>query len=111
MIEYANSTGEPVWRDPGPAVWDYTQFAANQPVAEPPDTFVLTFRDAGALNGSKVDTWTINGDVWPNVKSMMVELGKRYRMISRNASADQHPMHLHRHSFEVTKIDHKPTSA
>ena len=28
----------------------------------------------------------------------------------RNASGDQHPMHLHRHSFEVTKIDDKPTS-
>jgi len=110
VIEYANSIGEPVWRDPTPAEWDYTQFAANQPVPEPADTFVLTFRDAGALNGSKFDTWTINGDAWPNVKPMMVEQGKRYRMLFRNASGDQHPMHLHRHSFEVTKIDDKPTS-
>jgi FtsP/CotA-like multicopper oxidase with cupredoxin domain len=110
VIEYANNTGEPVWRDPAPAEWDYTQFAANQPVPEPADTFVLTFRDAGALNGKKFDTWTINGDAWPNVKPMMVEQGKRYRMLFRNASGDQHPMHLHRHSFEVTKIDDKPTS-
>jgi FtsP/CotA-like multicopper oxidase with cupredoxin domain len=110
VIEYANSTGEPVWRDPAPAEWDYTQFAANQPVPEPADTFVLTFRDAGALNGAKFDTWTINGDAWPKVKPMMVEQGKRYRMLFRNASGDQHPMHLHRHSFEVTKIDDKPTS-
>jgi FtsP/CotA-like multicopper oxidase with cupredoxin domain len=110
VIEYANSTGEPVWRDPGSAEWDYTQFAANQPVPEPADTFVLTFRDAGALNGPKFDTWTINGDAWPNVKPMMVEEGKRYRMLFRNASGDQHPMHLHRHSFEVTKIGDKPTS-
>jgi FtsP/CotA-like multicopper oxidase with cupredoxin domain len=110
VIEYANSTGEPVWHDPGFAEWDYTQFAANQPVPEPADTFVLTFRDAGALNGSKFDTWTINGDAWPTVKPMMVEEGKRYRMLFRNASGDQHPMHLHRHSFEVTKIGDKPTS-
>ena len=55
-------------------------------------------------------TWTINGDAWPKVKPMMVEQGKRYRMLFRNASGDQHPMHLHRHSFEVTKIDDKPTS-
>jgi FtsP/CotA-like multicopper oxidase with cupredoxin domain len=110
VIEYANSIGEPVWRDPVPAEWDYTQFAANQPVPEPADTFVLTFRDSGALNGSKFDTWTINGDAWPKVKPMMVEQGKRYRMLFRNASGDQHPMHLHRHSFEVTKIDDKPTS-
>jgi FtsP/CotA-like multicopper oxidase with cupredoxin domain len=110
VIEYANSTGEPVWHDPGFAEWDYTQFAANQPVPEPADTFVLTFRDAGSLDGSKFDTWTINGDAWPNVKPMMVEQGKRYRMLFRNASGDQHPMHLHRHSFEVTKIGDKPTS-
>jgi FtsP/CotA-like multicopper oxidase with cupredoxin domain len=31
-------------------------------------------------------------------------------MVFRNASGDQHPMHLHRHSFEVTKIGDKPTS-
>jgi FtsP/CotA-like multicopper oxidase with cupredoxin domain len=110
VIEYANSTGAPVWRDPGPAGWDYTQFAVNMPVPEPVDTFVLTFRDAGSLDGSKFDTWTINGDAWPNVKPMMVEQGKRYRMLFRNASGDQHPMHLHRHSFEVTKIGDKPTS-
>ena len=35
---------------------------------------------------------------------MTVRAGKRYRMVFRNASGDQHPMHLHRHSFEVTRI-------
>jgi FtsP/CotA-like multicopper oxidase with cupredoxin domain len=28
----------------------------------------------------------------------------------RNASDDIHPMHMHRHSFELTKIAGKPTS-
>ena len=110
IIEYANSTGNPVWRDPAPVEWDYTRFAANKPVPEPVETFILTFRDAGALDGAKFDTWTINGDAWPKVKPMMVEQGKRYRMLFRNASGDQHPMHLHRHSFEVTRIGDKPTS-
>ena len=31
-------------------------------------------------------------------------------MVFRNASGDQHPMHLHRHSFELTKIGGKTTS-
>ena len=104
VIEYAGSHGEPVWRDPAPVEWNYTQFAMNKPVPEPAETFVLTFRDAGALDGSKFDTWTINGDAWPKVKPMKIQQGKRYRMVFRNASGDQHPMHLHRHSFEVTKI-------
>jgi FtsP/CotA-like multicopper oxidase with cupredoxin domain len=83
VVEYSGMTGEPVWRDPRPIDWDYTQFGGTSGVATPDETFTLTFRDAGALNGSKFDTWTINGDAWPNVKP---------------------PMHLHRHSFEVTRI-------
>jgi len=110
VVEYADKAGAPTWRDPAPAEWDYTQFATNKTTPEPAETFVLTFRDAGALNGSKFDTWTINGDAWPHIKPMMVEQGKRYRMLFRNASGDQHPMHLHRHSFEVTKIGGKATS-
>ncbi len=110
VVEYAGSAGQPVWHDPEVAAWDYSLFAANQPVPEPAETFVLTFRDAGALQGSKFDTWTINGDAWPKIEPMMVDKGKRYRMLFRNASGDQHPMHLHRHSFEITKIGDKPVS-
>jgi FtsP/CotA-like multicopper oxidase with cupredoxin domain len=105
VIEYAGKSGDPVWRDPQPTEWDYTRFAAHNPVPDPEETFTLTFRDAGALNGSQFDTWTINGDAWPNVKPFKVKRGIRYRMIFRNASGDQHPIHLHRHSFEVTRIE------
>jgi len=30
--------------------------------------------------------------------------GKRYRLLMHNASDDIHPIHLHRHSFELTKV-------
>jgi FtsP/CotA-like multicopper oxidase with cupredoxin domain len=110
VIEYAGSTGKPAWKDPPPVEWDYTQFGTNRPAHEPDESFVLTFRDAGALNGSKFDTWTINGDAWPNIKPLEVRRGKRYRLLFRNASGDQHPIHLHRHTFEVTKIGDRPTS-
>jgi len=36
--------------------------------------------------------------------------GRRYRIRMRNASDDIHPIHLHRHSFELTKIAGQPTS-
>ena len=110
VIEYAGRTGAPVWQDSASADWDYSAFAGTMPVPTPAETFTLTFRDAGALNGSKFDTWTINGDAWPKVKPIMVTAGRRYRMLFRNASGDQHPMHLHRHSFEVTRIGDKPMS-
>jgi FtsP/CotA-like multicopper oxidase with cupredoxin domain len=110
VVEYAGKSGTPVWKDPAQVDWDYTQFGFSNPVPEPENTFVLTFRDAGALNGSRFDTWTINGDSWPAIKPLEVLRGKRYRIVFRNATGDQHPMHLHRHSFEVTRIGGKSTS-
>jgi FtsP/CotA-like multicopper oxidase with cupredoxin domain len=35
--------------------------------------------------------------------------GKRYRLRLRNASDDIHPIHLHRHSFELTRLAGTPT--
>lgn len=110
VVEYEGKSGPPVWKDPVPAVWDYTQFGRDEPAANPDVTYTLTFRDAGAMNGSQYDTWTINGDAWPNIKPFEVQKGKRYRLLFRNASGDQHPMHLHRHTFEVTRTNGKTMS-
>ena len=104
VVEYAGRSGSPKWTAPSSDLWDYTQFAGKAAVPDPEKIYTLTIRDAGALNGSKFDTWTMNGDAWPNVKPLMVKRGHRYRVVFRNASGDQHPMHLHRHSFEVTRI-------
>ena len=110
VVEYAGRTGPPVWHDPQNMDWDYSLFASTAPALQPEDTFTLTFRDAGGLNGSRFDTWTINGDAWPNVTPLRVKTGRRYRLLFRNASGDQHPMHLHRHSFEVTRVGDKQMS-
>jgi FtsP/CotA-like multicopper oxidase with cupredoxin domain len=110
VVEYAGKKGTPVWKDPSPAEWDYTQFASSSEAAKPDETFVLTFRDYGPLHGSKFDTWTINNKSWPNIEPLIVQQGKRYRLVFRNGSGDQHPMHLHRHTFEVTSIGKKQIS-
>ena len=39
-----------------------------------------------------------------------VRQGRRYRLKFRNASDDIHPLHLHRHSFELTRIAGRPTA-
>ena len=36
--------------------------------------------------------------------------GRRYRLRMRNASDDIHPVHLHRHTFEVTRFAGQATS-
>ena len=104
VVEYAGKTGAPVWKDPAASTWDYTQFANAGAAPQPDDTFVLTFRDIGPQHGSKFDTWTINNQSWPKIDPLKVQEGKRYRLVFRNGSGDQHPIHLHRHTFEVTRV-------
>ena len=110
VVEYAGKSGAPVWKDPAPADWDYTQFANSAEVQKPDETFTLTFRDIGPQRGSRFDTWTINNKSWPDIEPLKVQQGKRYRLVFRNGSGDQHPIHLHRHTFEVSRIGSKQTS-
>ncbi len=55
--------------------------------------------------------WTINGKSWPDINPLFtVEQEKRYRLTMTNNSGDEHPVHLHRHSFEIVKVGDKATS-
>jgi FtsP/CotA-like multicopper oxidase with cupredoxin domain len=59
--------------------------------------------------------WTINGVSYPMSNEMAsasfhLKQGKRYRIHMRNASDDIHPIHLHRHSFELISLGGNPTS-
>lgn len=110
VIEYAGRNDKPVWNDPLPVDWDYTQFAAAEKAPAPDAIYELTFRDIGQLHGSMFDTWTINNRSWPDVKPLLVQQGRRYRLVLRNGSGDQHPIHLHRHTFAVTRIGDREIS-
>jgi FtsP/CotA-like multicopper oxidase with cupredoxin domain len=104
VVEYEGQQGKPIWKDPTPVDWDYTQFGSTGKAKEPDETFVLTFRDVGPMNGSQFDSWTINNKSWPEIEPLRVQKDKRYRLVFRNGSGDQHPMHLHRHTFEITRV-------
>jgi FtsP/CotA-like multicopper oxidase with cupredoxin domain len=59
--------------------------------------------------------WTINEVAYPMANEMApasfhLKEGKRYRIHMRNASDDIHPIHLHRHSFELTSLAGIPTA-
>jgi FtsP/CotA-like multicopper oxidase with cupredoxin domain len=110
VVEYAGKTGPPVWKDPQMVPWDYAQFASTTPPPTPDETITLAFIDLGPQKDAKFDTWSINGQSWPNIEPIKVHQGKRYRLTFQNVSGDQHPMHLHRHSFEVVGIGDKTLS-
>jgi len=115
VVEYAGQKGKPLWTPPKPFHWNYMRFAKNGPAAAPPDeTIDMTFaKDNAAEQG--FNRWTINGVAYPMTQEIVpasyhLKQGKRYRIRMRNASDDIHPIHLHRHSFELTKVAGEPTS-
>ena len=104
VIEYENCQGEPQWLPPPKAAWDYTAFALTTPAKAPDARIKLTFEKVPGGRGG-YNRWTINGKSWPDTNPLFtVEEGKRYRLVMNNNSGDVHPVHTHRHTFEVTKV-------
>ncbi len=106
VVEYASQSGKRVWRQPKNLIWDYNSFAAagsgpraNADVIDIPLVFESKFAGHGAL-----DRWMINGKSFPNTDTVTLHQGQRYRLRFINHSADDHPVHLHRHSFEVRTL-------
>ncbi len=110
VVEYANQKGEARWIDPPETLWNYTLFAKQAPtVAEPDQRVPLVFESKFHGHGD-FDYWTINGKSYQRTDTIPLKEGKHYRLAMRNKSSDDHPIHLHRHTFEVTSLDGKPLS-
>jgi FtsP/CotA-like multicopper oxidase with cupredoxin domain len=109
VVEYAGSKGKPVWTTPKPFHWNYTHFAKAGVIAPAPDeTFEMRFVKENAAEEG-FNRWTINSVPYPMTQGIVpasfhLRQGKRYRLRMSNASDDIHPVHLHRHSFELTKV-------
>ena len=113
IIQYEGHNGKPQWITPKPYKWDYRLFGDNiHKPAEPDEVINMIFaKDQAADHG--FNRWTINGEAFDMAAMKPIfhlKQGKRYRLHLRNASDDIHPMHLHRHSFEITNINGQPTS-
>ena len=116
VVEYANQKSKPLWIPPPDFKWNYTRFASRDaaPLVAPEETIDLLFAKQNAAHGG-FNTWTINGAAFPMTEdplpaSVHLKQGRRYRIRLRNQSDDIHPIHLHRHTFEVTKITGFPTA-
>ena len=122
VVEYANprpsvstSASKAQWIAPPPFRWNYARFGktgAKTAIAD--ETFEMLFaKQNAAVDG--FNRWTINGAAYPDSNetappAFHVEDGKRYRIHLRNASDDIHPIHLHRHTFELIGYAGQPVS-
>jgi FtsP/CotA-like multicopper oxidase with cupredoxin domain len=113
VVEYAGHNGKPQWSKPKPYRWDYSLFGKPNGAPSAPDEtieFVIVKHNA-ALGG--FNQWTLNGEAFSmdTMKPMVrITQGRRYRLKFRNASDDIHPLHLHRHSFELVRVGGKPVA-
>ena len=115
VVEYAGRSEKPQWVSAPVFKWSYARFAKPGETAPATDeTIEMTFAKDNAAEGG-FNRWTINGVAFsmmnePAPAAFHLKEGKRYRLRMRNASDDIHPIHLHRHSFEVTSIAGRSTA-
>jgi FtsP/CotA-like multicopper oxidase with cupredoxin domain len=114
VVEYAGYGGKAQWIPPKPFKWNYAHLGAGiGPAAQPDQTFDMLFEKKNAA-ADGFNLWTINGVGYPSSQMMAapsfhLHEGRRYRLRMKNASDDIHPIHLHRHTFELTRIAGQPT--
>ncbi|MEO9117353.1 MAG: multicopper oxidase domain-containing protein [Gemmatimonadaceae bacterium] len=106
VVEYADSSGEPRWVAPPETAWDYSNFGDASHIATPDVTIPMTL---GKINGgtSGFNHWTVNGEQYDHSTPIDIQQGRRYRLAFRNLADDPHPLHLHRHSFEIVSVNGK----
>ncbi len=109
VVEYAGRGEKPLWVKPSEERWNYTAFG-GPPSANPKvERVVLVFEKKFA--GSRwVDKWMINGKSYPETDPILVKTNQRYRLVLDNRSDEAHPLHLHRHTFELTNVEGVETS-
>jgi FtsP/CotA-like multicopper oxidase with cupredoxin domain len=96
-------------------VWPDTILSQRQAAGEttrPDKQFQLTLSGGmmmgGMMGGDDASTWTINGKTYPETDPLIVKQGDRVRVRLFNMSMEDHPMHLHGHSFAVLQYGGRP---
>ena len=88
---------------------DYSIFRTTAQHPSPDHTIDMVFEKVpGGPHG--VNHWLVNGKEYPHEREFVLRHGKRHRLVFHNRSDDSHPLHLHRHVFELVEINRKPTA-
>jgi FtsP/CotA-like multicopper oxidase with cupredoxin domain len=108
VVEYAGKTGPAQWVAPSKDAWDYTIF--GKPGTGATATKIPLIIEKKFAGSRWVDKWTINGKSWPKTDPISVKAGNDYCLVFDNRSDEAHPVHLHRHTFELRSIAGAATS-
>lgn len=95
-IEYSGMRGPAKWIAPKPYTWDYAAFSDSRAIAAPDVKIPIVIEP-----GRDGNLWAINGKSWPNTDQITLHEGARNRLVFDNRGDMDHPVHLHRHTFEL----------
>ncbi len=113
VVEYAGQQRQPRYDPPRNRLWDYAAFGRAIPLPNaspaPQQIIDLVFEKVPRGSG-KFNTFLVNGKPYPHEKEFVLKPGLRYRLVFHNRTDDAHPLHLHRHLFEIAEINGAPTS-
>lgn len=110
VLEYADQHRPPQWIDPPKAPWDYSIFGTANSTSPPPQQTIELIFEKVPSGAGKFNLWLVNGKPYPHDREFVLQQGTRYRLIMRNRTDDAHPMHLHRHLWELVDINGKKTA-
>ncbi|MGA9028727.1 MAG: multicopper oxidase family protein [Steroidobacteraceae bacterium] len=104
-LEYEDRRGPARWEQPSDLIWNYEQFTGAKPtLPEDPPVIVPLVIESKFRGHGAMEAWTLNGKSYPEAAIAPLERGRRYRLQFVNRSMDDHPLHLHRHSFELRNL-------
>jgi FtsP/CotA-like multicopper oxidase with cupredoxin domain len=110
VVEYAGQHTQPQWIDPPKEPWDYTIFGVGGSSSRAPQQTIEMIFEKIPGGAGKFNLWLINGKPYPHEREFVLQQGVRYRLVMRNRTDDAHPMHLHRHLWELAEINGKKTA-
>jgi FtsP/CotA-like multicopper oxidase with cupredoxin domain len=113
VVEYANQKQRALWTPPPKWRWDYTIFGTTAPPPAPdqtPDQIIDMVFEKVPGGPSGINHWLVNGKEYPHDGEFLFRQGCRYRLVFHNRSDDSHPLHIHRHLFELVELNGKPTA-
>jgi FtsP/CotA-like multicopper oxidase with cupredoxin domain len=105
VVEYAGAGGKPRWTAPPAFDWDYAAFGDATEAGKPDVRIPLVIEP-----GKEGNLWAINGKSYPDTDDILLRKGLRNRLIFDNRGSMDHPVHLHRHTFELARVGGKATS-
>ncbi len=110
VVEYAGQHRPPQWIDPPKVPWDYTVFGTGSSSSPAPEQTIELIFEKIPGGAGKFNLWLVNGKPYPHEREFVLQQGTRYRLVMRNRTDDAHPMHLHRHLWELVEVNGKKTA-